>query len=139
MRRILVTGLPLSPGTQVWAAARVGEDQIVDPFEAIRAQSHRYNCRVCGSSHSESVFEKLSETDRLLTVKVTCQRCHTAFIIAAELQAEEPPSRREPSPLRAGFPDEPVSTDEVLDAHLALEAMDGPLTQLLQHSPQAQA
>ena len=77
-------------------------------------------------------LEMLAQHDDQSLVKVTCSHCHDTRLIAVAL-ATEPEA-----PVVDDVRDEPIddrgpaiSSDEVLDARLALAAIDGDLTKLL--------
>lgn len=109
-----------------------------DPIlEFLRSQSHNYRCRVCGSSHKGSQLRKIGQQNNKVVVQVTCSRCRDSFFLhiqfAGALTGEvEEVSAAVPSARDAEDIDgDPVTHDEVLDAHEQLAGFQGKLTDLI--------
>src|ERR1700675_4579754 len=100
-----------------------------DPIlEFLRSQARNYRCRVCGSNHNNK-----------LIVQVTCGRCRDSFFLHVEFAGsivnavEEVTRVAAPSPRDADeIEGDPLTHDEVLDAHQRLSAFSGKLTDLLE-------
>jgi hypothetical protein len=110
-----------------------------DPIlEFLRSQARNYKCRVCGSNHRGSQLRKIGNHNNKLVVQVTCARCRDSFFLHVEFSGsivgavEEVTTEAAPSPRDAeGIEGEPVSVDEVLDAHRHLRSFSGSLKDLL--------
>jgi hypothetical protein len=111
-----------------------------DPIlEFLRSQARNYRCRVCGSNHKGSQLRKIGNHDNKLIVQVTCGRCRDSFFLHVEFAGsivnavEEVSHVAAPSPRDADeIEGDPLSHDEVLDAHQRLSAFSGKLTDLLE-------
>ena len=111
-----------------------------DPIlEFLRSQARNYRCRVCGSNHKGSQLRKICNHNNKLIVQVTCGRCRDSFFLHVEFQGsivnavEEVTQVAAPSPRDADEIDgDPLTHDEVLDAHQRLAAFSGKLTDLLE-------
>jgi predicted RNA-binding Zn-ribbon protein involved in translation (DUF1610 family) len=105
---------------------------IVDVLDILRRQAGRFQCPKCGKSLGDCELEMIAQHDEQSLVKVTCAHCKDARLIAVAVAAEaETPVidlRDEPSDDLGA----PISTDEVLDARLALADFKGDLNSLLQ-------
>ena len=113
-----------------------------DPIlEFLRSQAHNYRCRVCGSNHKGSQLRKVGQHNNKVVVQVTCAKCRDSFFLHIQFAGsllgaaeEEVPSiaDRLPSPRDAEDLDaDPLSVDEVLEAHERLSGFQGKLTDLL--------
>lgn len=109
-----------------------------DPIlEFLRSQSNNYRCRVCGSSHKGSQLRKIGQQNNKVVVQVTCSRCRDSFFLhiqfAGALSGEvEEVTATVPSPRDAEETEgDPVTHDEVLDAHERLAGFQGKLTDLI--------
>jgi hypothetical protein len=98
----------------------------VNILKFLREQAKNYDCSVCGTNHSKSEISVLGKREGAWVVKVACSKCDTAITLlvyvgekptaaAARALAAEPRRSRRP----------PLSPDDVLDAHEALERYDG--------------
>jgi hypothetical protein len=111
-----------------------------DPIlEFLRSQARNYRCRVCGSNHKGSQLRKIGNHNNKLIVQVTCARCRDSFFLHVEFAGsivnavEEVTRVAAPSPRDADEIDgDPLTHDEVLDAHQRLAAFSGKLTDLLE-------
>src|SRR5438128_6256617 len=111
-----------------------------DPIlEFLRSQARNYRCRVCGSNHKGSQLRKIGNHNNKLIVQVTCGRCRDSFFLHVEFAGsivnavEEVTRVAAPSPRDTDeIEGEPLSHDEVLDAHQRLAAFQGKLTELLE-------
>jgi hypothetical protein len=105
----------------------------VDVLDILRRQAGRFQCPKCGQSLADCGLEMLGQHDEQSLVKVTCAHCKDTRLIAVAI-ATESQADIEAIDVR----DEPIaelgaaiSSDEVLDARLALAAFDGDLESLL--------
>jgi len=110
-----------------------------DPIlEFLRSQARNYRCRVCGTNHKGSHLRKIGNHNNKLVVQVTCSRCRDSFFLHVEFAGsivnavEEVTRVSAPSPRDADeVAGDPLSLDEVLDAHEQLAGFRGKLTDLL--------
>ena len=110
-----------------------------DPIlEFLRSQARNYRCRVCGSNHKGSQLRKIGNHNNKLIVQVTCGRCRDSFFLHVEFAGsivnavEEVTRVAAPSPRDADeIEGDPLTHDEVLDAHQRLAPFSGKLTDLL--------
>src|SRR6266446_5866690 len=127
---------PEDPGCRFILDAATMEDPIL---EFLRSQARNYRCRVCGSNHKGSQLRKIGNHNNKLIVQVTCGRCRDSFFLHVEFAGsivnavEEVTRVAAPSPRDTDEIDgEPLTHDEVLDAHQRLAAFQGKLTELLE-------
>src|SRR6266550_2382941 len=121
------------------AALILGAATMEDPIlEFLRSQARNYRCRVCGSNHKGSQLRKIGNHNNKLIVQVTCGRCRDSFFLHVEFAGsivnavEEVTRVAAPSPRDTDEIDgDPLTHDEVLDAHQRLQAFQGKLTDLL--------
>ena len=105
----------------------------MDLLDILRRQAGRFQCPKCGESLADCQLEMVAHADEQSLVKVTCAHCQDtrmiAVAIAAETEAAAPviEIRDQPVDDLGG----PITTDDVLDARLALAGFDGDLTSLL--------
>lgn len=120
---------------QLWWFAVIdsGYEKAVDLLDILRRQAGRFQCPKCGESLADCQLEMVAHADEQSLVKVTCAHCQDTRMIAVAVAAETEPAapvievRDQPI-------DElgrPITTDDVLDARLALAAFDGDLASLL--------
>ncbi len=97
----------------------------------LREQAKGYDCHVCGSNHSSSEIRVLGKLESAWIVRVTCASCQTAFkllVVVDESRAAAVPVKEDhPSGRRR----QPVTADEVLDAHEFLSTYEGAMSALL--------
>ena len=104
----------------------------MDVLDILRRQAGRFQCPKCGESMADCELEMVAHHEDQSLVKVTCAHCKDARLIAVAIATET-----EDAPvidLRDEPADElgpPISTDDVLDARLALAGFDGDLSKLL--------
>jgi hypothetical protein len=110
-----------------------GTKKTVDLLDILRRQAGRFQCPTCGESLAGCELEMVAHADEQSLVKVTCTHCQDtrmiAVAIAAETEAQAPAIEVRDQPI-----DElggPITTDDVLDARLALAGFDGDLASLL--------
>jgi predicted RNA-binding Zn-ribbon protein involved in translation (DUF1610 family) len=110
-----------------------GTKKAVDLLDILRRQASRFQCPACGESLAGCQLEMVAQADEQSVVKVTCTHCQDARMIAvaiaAETEAQAPVIEVRDQPI-----DElggPITTDDVLDARLALAGFEGDLTSLL--------
>jgi hypothetical protein len=105
----------------------------VDLLDILRRQAGRFQCPKCGESLEGCQLEMVAHADEQSLVKVTCAHCQDtrmiAVAIAAETEARAPvvEVRDQPTDELGG----PITTDDVLDARLALARFEGDLASLL--------
>ena len=105
----------------------------MDVLDILRRQAGRFQCPNCGKSLADCELEMMAQHDDQSLVRVTCAHCKDARLIAvafaSETEAEAPviDIRDEP----ADELGDPIDTDEVLDARLALAGHPGDLASLL--------
>ena len=90
----------------------------------LREQAKNYDCSVCGTNHSRSEISVVGKREGAWVVKVACSKCDTAITLLVYV-GEKPPAMKSlaAGPRRTSKP--PLSPDDVLDAHEALERYDG--------------
>ena len=105
----------------------------MDLLDILRRQAGRFQCPTCGESLAGCQLEMVAHADEQSVVKVTCAHCQDtrliAVAIAAETEAQAPAVEVRDQPI-----DElggPITTDDVLDASLALAGFEGDLASLL--------
>jgi hypothetical protein len=105
----------------------------VDLLDLLRRQASRFQCAQCGESLADCQLEMVAHADDQSLVKVTCAHCQDTRMIAVAVAAEVEPQapvievRDQPIDELGG----PITTDDVLDARLALAGFDGDLAALL--------
>jgi hypothetical protein len=101
-------------------------------LDILRRQAGRFQCPKCGQSLADCQLEMVAQQEDQSLVRVTCARCEDTRLIAVALAAETPSAPvievRDQSADELGAP---ISTDDVLDARLALAGYDGDLAGLL--------
>jgi len=101
-------------------------------LDILRRQAGRFQCPKCGESLADCQLEMVAHQDDQSLVKVTCAHCQDVRVIAVAVAAEAtavPVIEVRDEPI-----DElgaPISTDDVLDARLALAGFEGDLASLL--------
>lgn len=105
----------------------------MDVLDILRRQAGRFQCPQCGKSLADCALEMVAQHDAQSLVKVTCVHCQDTRLIAVAIATET-----DPKPV-VDVRDEPaaelgpaISTNDVLDARLALAGFDGDLKRLLQ-------
>jgi predicted RNA-binding Zn-ribbon protein involved in translation (DUF1610 family) len=105
----------------------------VDLIDILRRQAGRFQCPKCGESLAGCELEVVAQAEEQSLVKVTCTHCQDtrmiAVAVAAEVEPQAPPIEVRDQPI-----DElggPITSDDVLDARLALAGFDGDLAGLL--------
>ena len=104
----------------------------MDLLDVLRRQAGRFQCPKCGKSLADCRLELVAQADAQSLVRVTCANCEDERMIAVALAA--PTETEVAEPVRDQVTDElgpAISTDEVLDARLALRAYDGDLKSLV--------
>ncbi len=101
-------------------------------LDILRRQAGRFQCPKCGESLADCQLEMVAHQDDQSLVKVTCTHCQDVRVIAVAVAAEATAVpvievRDEPVDELGA----PISTDDVLDARLALAAFEGDLASLL--------
>lgn len=104
----------------------------MDVLDILRRQAGRFQCPHCGQSLADCELEMVAQHDAQSLVKVTCVHCKDTRVIAVAIatETENPPLvdvRDEP----AADLGPAISTNDVLDARLALAGFDGDLKSLL--------
>ena len=105
----------------------------MDVLDILRRQAGRFQCPKCGESLGDCGLEMVVQQADQSLVKVTCSHCQDTRLIAVALATDT-----EPETVVDDVRDEPtddlgsaLTTDEVLDARLALANFDGDLTKLI--------
>jgi hypothetical protein len=102
-------------------------------LDILRRQAGRFQCPKCGQSLADCQLEMVAHHDDQSLVKVTCAHCEDTRLIAVAFAAEtgtEAPLvdvRDQPADELGA----PITSDDVLDARLALAAHGGDLASLL--------
>jgi hypothetical protein len=105
----------------------------MDLLDILRRQAGRFQCPACGESLAGCELEVVAHADEQSVVKVTCSHCQDtrmiAVAIAAETEVQAPVIEVRDQPIEelGG----PITTDDVLDARLALAGFEGDLASLL--------
>jgi len=113
-----------------------GYEKAVDLLDILRRQAGRFQCPKCGESLADCQLEMVAHADEQSLVKVTCAHCQDmrmiAVAIATEAEAQAPAIevRDQPVDDLGG----PITTDDVLDARLALAGFEGDLAGLLRRA-----
>lgn len=101
-------------------------------LDILRRQAGRFQCPKCGQSLADCQLEMVAHQDDQSLVKVTCAHCQDMRVIAVAIATEA-----EPAPV-IDVRDQPVdelgasiTSDDVLDARLALAGFEGDLVSLL--------
>jgi hypothetical protein len=101
----------------------------VNILRFLKDQAKDYDCNVCGQNHSKSEIRVLGRLESAWIVRVTCSRCQTSFkllVVVDEARSGMVPMRESATqrPARRRQRD-PVTLDEVLDAHEFLKEYGG--------------
>ena len=101
-------------------------------LDILRRQAGRFQCPQCGQSLADCQLEMVARQDDQSLVKVTCVHCQDVRVIAVAFAAETETAplidvRDQPAEELGA----PISTDDVLDARLALASYEGDLASLL--------
>ncbi len=105
----------------------------MDVLDILRRQAGRFQCPNCGQSLADCQLEMVAHADDQSVVKVICSHCQDTRLIAvafaadAETQAPAIEVRDQP----VGDLGRPITSDDVLDARLALAGLKGDLASLL--------
>lgn len=105
----------------------------MDLLDILRRQAGRFQCPKCGESLANCQLEMVAEADEQSLVRVTCAHCQDARMIAVAVAAEAE-ATAPVIDVRDQATDElgaPITTDDVLDARLALAGFEGDLAALL--------
>lgn len=94
----------------------------------IKQRARDYNCPVCGHSLSNCEVRLMSQLQNQVTVRVTCSHCQVAQVLIVQSRPQLP-ARRHPDG-RLPQSADPITGDELIELHHALEAFEGPLTEL---------
>ena len=105
----------------------------MDMLDILRRQAGRFQCPKCGQSLANCQLEMVAHHDDQSLVKVTCVHCQDIRVIAVAIATEA-----ETAPVIDDVRDQPVdelgtpiTTDDVLDARLALARFEGDFASLL--------
>jgi hypothetical protein len=109
----------------------------MDLLDVLRRQAGRFQCPKCGKSLADCRLELVAQADAQSLVRVTCSHCEDERMIAVAVASPTetevaPPVRDEPTDELGAA----ISTDDVLDARLALRSFDGDLRSLVNGLPQ---
>jgi predicted RNA-binding Zn-ribbon protein involved in translation (DUF1610 family) len=101
-------------------------------LDILRRQAGRFQCPKCGESLADCQLEMVAHQEDQSLVKVTCAHCQDMRMIAVAIAAEaETAPMIEVRDQPAEELGAPITTDDVLDARLALAAYEGDLAGLL--------
>ena len=108
----------------------------MDLLDVLRRQAGRFQCPKCGKSLADCRLELVAQADAQSLVRVTCSHCEDERMIAVALASAADtlvatPVRDEPTAELGAA----ISTDDVLDARLALETFHGDLRSLVDGLP----
>ena len=94
----------------------------------IKERAKHYKCPACARYLESCDVRMLEQAESHLTVEVTCARCHVTFHVMLGVHSE-----RELSEEPAYVPPaaDPISDDEILDVHEALQTFRGNFKDLL--------
>ena len=105
----------------------------MDVLDILRRQAGRFQCPKCGESLADCELEMVVQHDDQSLVKVTCNHCRDTRLIAVAFATEAGPAAPlvdvRDQPAEELGP--PITSDDVLDARLALADFDGDLRRLL--------
>lgn len=122
----------------------------MDILALMRERAGDYDCPVCRRDLEGCELELMRDDDPQFTVQVSCPHCHVTFVVVLQVRhagAETPDrgdrrrrrDRRERRLLAAERPvlptAPPITADEVLDLHQALQRHSGPLSELFGATP----
>ncbi|MDQ6711614.1 MAG: hypothetical protein M3Z28_00265 [Candidatus Dormibacteraeota bacterium] len=101
-------------------------------LDILRRQAGRFQCPKCGKSLADCQLEMVAHQEDQSLVKVTCAHCQDMRVIAVAIAAEAEAApvidvRDEPADELGA----PITTNDVLDARLALAGLEGDLASLL--------
>ena len=101
-------------------------------LDILRRQAGRFECPKCGESLADCQLEMVAHQDDQSLVKVTCAHCQDMRVIAVAIATEVETApvievRDEPVDELGA----PITTDDVLDARLALAGFEGDFASLL--------
>ena len=105
----------------------------MDVLDILRRQAGRFQCPKCGQSLADCQLEMVAHADDQSVVKVICGHCEDTRLIAVAFAAETETQtpfievRDQPVDDLGG----PITSDDVLDARLALAGHGGDLGSLL--------
>ena len=105
----------------------------MDLLDILRRQAGRFQCPKCGESLADCQLEMVARADEQSLVKVTCAHCQDtrmiAVAVAADVEPQAPAIAVRDQPIDGLG--RPITTDDVLDARLALAGFEGDLGGLL--------
>jgi len=105
----------------------------VDLLDILRRQAGRFQCPKCGESLADCQLQMVAHADEQSLVKVTCAHCQDtrmiAVAVAADVEPQAPAIEVRDQPIDGLG--RPITTDDVLDARLALAGFEGDLAGLL--------
>jgi hypothetical protein len=98
-------------------------------LKILRERAKDYDCGLCGTNHSKSEISVLGKREGAYVVRVVCSKCATNITLLVYV-GEKPQALKALSagPKRQRRP--PVSLDDVIDAHDALESFTGDVSEL---------
>ncbi len=102
-------------------------------LDILRRQAGRFQCPKCGQSLADCQLEMVAHQDDQSLVKVTCAHCQDVRVIAVAIatEAETAPVIDDVRDQPVDELGEPITTDDVLDARLALAGFEGDVASLL--------
>ena len=109
----------------------------MDLLDVLRRQAGRFQCPKCAKSLADCRLELVAQADAQSLVRVTCSHCEDERMIAVAFAS--PTETEVSNPVRDEPIEQlgaPISTDDVLDARLALGAFEGDLRSLVSEASQ---
>lgn len=103
-------------------------------LDFIKDRARHYNCPVCGHGLERCDVRMLQQMRNRYTVQVTCPTCQVQFVVILETQEEIAQEAAETVQAPVAPETEPIAADELLDVHLALRDLTGPLTDLIRQT-----
>lgn len=102
----------------------------------IKERAKYYNCPVCGTNLRSCEVSMLRRVLNQVIVQVTCRHCQVAFeVVIVPPKAQLPPPQHPDGQLPRV--DRPISTDDLIDLHHELAALQGSLADLTGRRPPA--
>ncbi len=104
----------------------------MDILAFLRERAGAFRCPMCRRSLADCRLRQLDHDGSRYTVEVTCSHCELAFLVALELAAgDEAETVESGAEAEVEEVAEPISSDELLEVHRALDRLSGPLTALI--------
>ncbi|MFN2569081.1 MAG: hypothetical protein ABR564_05705 [Candidatus Dormibacteria bacterium] len=104
----------------------------MDLTDELRRQARRYRCAACNQNMAECDIRVLERQESVALIQVTCASCKEESLFQIVFRTTDAPQKPRAATIE-GAPEmaEPISSDELLDVHLALSRHGGSLKDLL--------